>query len=139
MTERSEPVTWILWLFLGILGVHRLYLGQFRYGLIMAAVNVVLFVVTGGFWLIGALIWWAIEATQISASVREANRELRAGLPAATSAPTPQAATPAPPPSPSPPPDDTATRLRELKALRDEGIITEEEYESRRLQLVQRL
>lgn len=60
--------------------------------------------------------------------------------------PAPSVVTPAPrpdAPQPASPPEqgrssDTANKLRELKQLRDEGVITEEEYRTKKRQLLER-
>ena len=42
-------------------------------------------------------------------------------------------------PPPAAPPPSTADRLRELENLRDEGLITAEEYEERRASILEEL
>lgn len=49
--------------------------------------------------------------------------------------PDPYAAAPAPASAPAPPPDPT-TRLRELAKLRDDGILTDEEFTAEKRKLL---
>lgn len=67
---------------------------------------------------------------------------LPAPAPAARAVPPPAAATPAPAPAAAPNPgfyDAQAERLRGLKRLRDQGLITEEEYQQKRREILQTL
>jgi TM2 domain-containing membrane protein YozV len=60
--RRVSPLAaWLLWLFLGWLGMHRLYLGHRVYGLIIAAANVLLLATIHVYWLPFAVAWWAVE------------------------------------------------------------------------------
>lgn len=60
---RSIPVAYLLWLFFGVLGVHRFYCGKIGTG--------ILWFFTGGVFLIG----WLVDVVLIPAMVEEANRE----------------------------------------------------------------
>ena len=53
MSNKSKPTTFLLCYFLGVLGVHRFYLGKFITGILM--------LLTGG----GFMIWWALDLYRI--------------------------------------------------------------------------
>lgn len=66
MNEKGTWIAYILWFFLGPLGIHKFYLRQTGWG--------VLYLFTGGIFLIG----WIIDLFTIPSQVRTANDELRA-------------------------------------------------------------
>ncbi|MEN8694394.1 MAG: NINE protein [Akkermansiaceae bacterium] len=69
MTRRSCLVAYILWLFLGLLGAHRLYFEHWVWA--------VVYFFTGGFFLIG----WLVDLFLIPSYVRAYNERLaRVGL-----------------------------------------------------------
>ncbi len=43
---------------------------------------------------------------------------------------------PAPAPAPAPPPKDTVTQLKELAGLRDQGILTDEEFQAQKAKVL---
>jgi TM2 domain-containing membrane protein YozV len=61
----SVGVAYILWLFLGVIGVHRFYLGKVGSG--------ILFLFIGGFFGIG----WLVDAIRLPWLVRDANLRAR--------------------------------------------------------------
>lgn len=65
MKEKEVWVTYLLWFFLGLLGVHKFYLGKIGWG--------ILYIFTGRIFLIG----WLIDIFTIPPQVRRANEELR--------------------------------------------------------------
>jgi hypothetical protein len=81
---RSLPVAYILWGFVGVLGVHRFYLGRIGTG--------ILWLLTGGLFGIG----WIVDAFLIPDMVRQANYDpfCPPPWPAARNPATPDAAPP---------------------------------------------
>ncbi|MGJ8696521.1 MAG: TM2 domain-containing protein [Verrucomicrobiaceae bacterium] len=65
MTRRSLLVTYILWFFFGVFGVHRLYLGHIGWA--------VVYFLTGGLFLIG----WIVDLFLNPSYVAEYNARLR--------------------------------------------------------------
>src|SRR4029079_17294984 len=61
-----------------------------------------------------------------------------AQVPMEASHPAP-AAPPAPPAAPAAPPDELTAKLESLAALRDRGLITAEEYEAKKRDLLERM
>jgi len=78
--KRSPVVAYLLWFFLGYLGVHRFYLKHTGSGAAMLALSIVSFILT--FVLVGILgflvigVWWIIDAFLISGMVSEYNNRL---------------------------------------------------------------
>jgi TM2 domain-containing membrane protein YozV len=66
----SQPTAWLLWFFLGWLGMHRLYLGQRVYGLIIAGANILLLATIHVYWLPFAVAWWAAEGVLLFIRLR---------------------------------------------------------------------
>jgi len=64
MQQREVWVTYLLWFFFGIIGVHKFYLNKFGMG--------ILYILTGGIFLIG----WLIDLFTIPSQVRHYNEEL---------------------------------------------------------------
>lgn len=69
--KKSLLVAYVLWFFLGYVGVHRFYLGKVVSGLVMLALSAIILVLTFvsfGFlsflWVIVGL-WWLIDALLI--------------------------------------------------------------------------
>ena len=65
MKEREVWVTYLLWFFLGFVGVHKFYLGKMGWGII--------YIFTGGLFLIG----WLVDIFTIPSQVRRYNEQLR--------------------------------------------------------------
>jgi TM2 domain-containing membrane protein YozV len=78
--KRSALLAYVIWFFLGWLGLHRLYLGRYTSGLIMLAlfaVSWLLHFVLIGF--LGYLIivpWWVIDAFLIPGMTSDYNNRL---------------------------------------------------------------
>jgi TM2 domain-containing membrane protein YozV len=75
MKEKEVWVTYLLWFFFGLLGVHKFYLGKMGWGIV--------YILTGGLFFIG----WFVDLFLIPGQVRQYNEQLRA----ATSTPAPSA------------------------------------------------
>ncbi len=95
ITGKSMIAAYLIWWFLGFIGIHRLYLGNKKSGFTMMALFIVgmitsVFVV--GFFLLGAVgIWWLIDAYLTSVMVKKANAAMgieKAGLNVGTSTTT---------------------------------------------------
>jgi TM2 domain-containing membrane protein YozV len=65
MKEKEVWVTYLLWFFLGFLGVHKFYLGKMGWG--------ILYIFTGGLFLVG----WLIDVFTIPGQVRRHNEQLQ--------------------------------------------------------------
>lgn len=70
--EVSGALAFLCWFLLGGVGMHRFYLGQNTYGVVMLCVNIGLTLLTLGAWLIGVLIWWLIELLLLPGAIRAA-------------------------------------------------------------------
>jgi hypothetical protein len=99
----------------------------------------------GGPGLIGTMARTAVitgTATAVSGNVarRQAAKAQEQGLVAPAPAPAPAAAAPPPPPAPepaaAPTQADMVAQLRELAALRDDGILTDEEFAAQKARLL---
>ena len=64
MKEKEIWVTYLLWFFFGLFGVHKFYLGRFGWG--------ILYLLTGGLFMIG----WIVDIFTIPSQVRRYNRQL---------------------------------------------------------------
>lgn len=82
--RKSVGVAYLLWLFLGVFGAHRFYLGR----TISGAIQLVLWVLGWLTWwiIIGfvpitvVLVWWLIDAFLIPSIARDHNMELAGAL-----------------------------------------------------------
>ena len=64
MLKRELWVTYLLWFFLGLIGVHKFYLNKFGWG--------ILYILTGGILLIG----WIVDLFTIPMQVRAYNEQI---------------------------------------------------------------
>ena len=82
--KKSAGIAYLLWFFLGWIGVHRFYLGQTGSGAAMAIISVIswitVFVGVGllGWVVIG--IWWMVDAFLIPGIATRFNQELATRL-----------------------------------------------------------
>jgi len=67
MVQKELWVTYVLWFFGGLLGLHKFYLGKIGWG--------ILYILTGGLFFIG----WLIDLFTIPSQVRSYNQSLRPG------------------------------------------------------------
>lgn len=78
--KKNAVIAYVLWFFLGQLGVHRMYLNRVGSGLFMAAfcvISYVLCLVLIGFLGLGILyIWWLIDAVLIPGMLQDENVKL---------------------------------------------------------------
>jgi TM2 domain-containing membrane protein YozV len=80
--KKSLLVAYVLWFFLGYVGVHRFYLGRIGSGLLMLVVSTLFAVLTfvsfgifGFLWVIMGL-WWIIDALLIPGIVAGRNSRI---------------------------------------------------------------
>ncbi len=66
--QKSVAVAYVLWFFLGLIGIHKFYVGKTLWG--------VVYLVTGGLFTIG----WLIDLFTIPAQVKSANSGRAGGL-----------------------------------------------------------
>lgn len=82
--KKSTGLAYLLWFFLGWLGMHRFYLGRTASGVVMAIITVLSWVtVHVGLGLVGWAIiglWWLVDAFLIPGIAIRANQELAARL-----------------------------------------------------------
>jgi Short C-terminal domain len=74
-------------------------------------------------------------ATAVSGGVARRQEARYADQAAAQAPPPPEATAPAPPPSAGPTPDDIE-QLKQLAALRDQGVLTEEEFAAQKAKIL---
>lgn len=70
--EFSGALAFLCWFLLGGVGLHRFYLGQTTYGVVMLCVNVGLTLLTAGLWLPFALLWWVVELFLLPGALQSA-------------------------------------------------------------------
>ncbi|GHD40122.1 hypothetical protein GCM10017083_03080 [Thalassobaculum fulvum] len=82
--RKSVLVAYLLWFFLGWLGLHRFYLGYMLSGVLMLVlwvVGTVLSVVLIGYViLVVPVLWWAVDALLIPGMARASNNEIIAEI-----------------------------------------------------------
>lgn len=66
INERELWITYLLWFFLGLVGVHKFYLNKFGMGII--------YMFTGGIFLIG----WLVDIFTLPSQVRNYNKMVQA-------------------------------------------------------------
>lgn len=82
--RRSALLAYLLWFFLGLFGVHRMYLGRWGSGLAMLALHgiswLTWWILLGmvGFAILG--LWWLIDALLIPGITRSYNNRLADSL-----------------------------------------------------------
>ena len=82
--KKSVGVAYLLWFFLGMLGVHRFYAGKSGSGFLMLVIWVISLVLSlvyvglVGFFILG--VWWLIDAFLLSGIISEYNRSLMARI-----------------------------------------------------------
>jgi TM2 domain-containing membrane protein YozV len=82
--RKSVLVAYLLWFFLGWLGLHRFYLGYVVSGLLMLAlwgVGTLLSIVYIGYLiLVLPILWWALDVFLIPGMARQKNNEIIAEI-----------------------------------------------------------
>lgn len=81
---KSLAVAFLLWFFLGTLGIYHFYLGNKRRGWVMTILTLVGFVTViiliGFVILIGLVVVWIIDAVRMSTRVQQVNTTIESGL-----------------------------------------------------------
>lgn len=78
--KKSVLAAYLIWFFLGLFGIHRMYLGRWASGLMMLALHgiswLTWWIAIGivGFAFLG--LWWLIDALLIPGIARRENQEL---------------------------------------------------------------
>lgn len=122
--KKSAGISYVLWFFTGAFGGHRFYLGRSGSAISMLLLNVfgwLLILAAGaGLILLAALgVWLLVDLFLIPGMVAGHNGELMARL-NATAVPK----------------VDTAAEIAKFAALREQGTITDEEFEAQKAKLL---
>ena len=130
---KSMILAYVLWWFLGYAGVHRLYLGRISSGITMLCLFFFGWLLTFAFG-IGLLLlvplglWWLLDVFFTHEIVNEENAKL--GITQSTvtfNTVSQKQATPG---------KDKLDELEKLWELKEKGVITEEEYQAKRKDLI---
>jgi TM2 domain-containing membrane protein YozV len=82
--SKSLVVAFLLWFFLGTLGVYNFYLGNSSRGWLMVILTIVgfvtLIVLVGILILLGLFIMWIIDAVRMSSHVQQVNSQIEGRL-----------------------------------------------------------
>ena len=66
MSKKNVGVAYVLWFFLGGLGIHRLYLGRTGSGVAMLLITIFLFLIAWP----AIFVWWIVDAFLIPGMAR---------------------------------------------------------------------
>lgn len=120
-------VAYLLWWFLGWAGVHRFYLGHVKSGiaqLLLFVIGSATFAFLVGYPLLVAwLIWWALDAYYTYKMVAEENSKL--GIENSTISLSKSGGI-----------HNNLDQLEKLHSLFEKGVITKEQYESKKTELI---
>lgn len=119
---KNIVVAYILWWFLGFLGIHRFYLDRPTSGLIQILLLALGWIPFFLGWVVLA-IWWLLDAYFVYQYV-EAYNVARGGSPVGLTLTTSKAS--------SVTEVDYLDYLEKLHSLREKGVLTEEEYQKQR-------
>ena len=82
--KKSVLVAYLLWFFLGWLGLHRFYLGYVISGLLMLALwglgTLLTFILVGYVILVVPFLWWLLDLLLIPGMARDRNNEIIAEI-----------------------------------------------------------
>lgn len=133
MTVNVQPqgknivIAYLLWWFLGWVGLHRFYLGKTKTGLMMLGLSVIGFATAIffiGFVFLGIWgIWWMLDAYYVQKYVAEFNAAHGLAASSFTLNTAQQGS-------------DNLDQLAKLHSLFEKGAITKEQYESKRAGLL---
>lgn len=125
---KNMVVAYLLWWFLGWLGIHRLYLGRPATGVAQGALMVIgtatTFIFIGFFFLIIWGVWWMADAYFVQKYVKNINAAQ--GLPASTGftfKTTQQGGS-------------NLDQLERLHDLHKKGVLTDAEYQAKRAEFI---
>ncbi|XPV70181.1 MAG: NINE protein [Halarcobacter sp.] len=77
--QKSVVLAYLLWWFLGWLGIHRLYAGMSKWWLypVLGLVGAItIFILVGYIILLGLFIWWIIDAVNLHKVIQLQNLEV---------------------------------------------------------------
>ena len=139
---KSLLIAYLLWWFLGLAGVHRFYLNRTKTALAQLALSVLggitVFVCIVSFFLIGFIfigfiflipvgIWWILDVYFTYKIVQEENNKI--GINHSSLVSTIQSSDRS----------NNAEQLEKIHSLFEKGVLTKEQYESKKAELVQDL
>ncbi len=82
--KKSVLVAYLLWFFLGWLGLHRFYLGYVVSGLLMLALwgvgTLLTFILVGYVILVVPFLWWLLDLLLIPGMARDRNNQIIAEI-----------------------------------------------------------
>ncbi len=120
-------VAYLLWWFLGWLGVHRFYLGRVGTGLAQLLLFIIgwvtLIILIGYVLLIVWLVWWALDAYFTYIMVAEENQKLGIDNSIISLSKSGEIG-------------NELDQLEKLHSLFEKGVITEEQYEEKKAKLI---
>lgn len=130
---KSMILAYVLWWFLGLAGVHRMYLGRIGSGITMLCLFFFGWLFTFAFGiglliLIPVALWWLIDVYLTHEMVNEENAKLGVTQSTITFNTAAQNQAPAG--------KDKLDELEKLWELKEKGVITEEEYQTKRKELI---
>ena len=126
MEGKNMIVAYLLWWFLGVLGVHRFYLRRVGTGitqLLLTVIGWALIVTIGYVLIIAWFIWWALDVYFVYKMVNEENKKLGVTNPAISL-------------SKSGGVHNELDQLDKLHSLFEKGVITKEQYEEKKAVLI---
>ena len=124
---KSMIIAYLLWWFLGTLGVHRFYLGKTGSGLtqlllFVTGVGLAIFAIGYAFLLVW-FVWWALDAFFLYRIVNKINADL--GLASSTVSMSRSGSV-----------TNELDQLDKLHALFEKGVISEEQYELKKAAII---
>ena len=126
-SKKSTGIAYLLWFFTGGVGGHRFYMGRTKSAIGMIALSVIgwatLVAFIGGVLLAALGIWLIVDAFTMPGWIADYNNRLMTRLNKAAETG----------------PDGVAEELSKFAALKEQGAITEEEFETQKKRIMERL
>lgn len=124
---KNLVIAYVLWWFLGALGVHRFYLGRTGSGFAQLFLSLIgwltLYLGIGIFLLVAWVIWWSVDAYFVYKIVEEVNSKLGINTSSFSLSKTGDL-------------KDGLEQLEKLHSLYEKGVLSKSEYEQKRALLV---